>query len=603
MWKSPALARRFSYHLNVLTKMTNYTKARRLRTEIEANQATTDKFEEYIKAVYQAGQHKHAYTEYLRLRGKVSMDQSAKVEDFIRTVYFEQENVDVSQKKGLMGFLSRLSWSSWAFILWVAWVLYGRYERSQMEKAAQSAQEAAAKKGGQSDAKKSTIKSPLDNAARRTKFIPERNIKERFKDVVGIDEFRAELEEIVDFLKSPQKYSAAGATFPKGVLLSGPPGTGKTLIARAVAGEANCSFFYASASQFDNMFRGSGKDNVKALFEAARKHKPAIVFVDEIDSVAGDRRRVSGSANTINQLLTELDGFHKSEDIIFMCATNLEDSIDPAVTRSGRIDKVIRIPWPDVSGREKLLKYYIDRIKSEKVELNTMARHIIGFSGADIKNYVNTAIIQAVKNGRKAASKEDFDFAYDRIQMGIRRKNPLLDESKKRETAVRQIGMALAAYYTPGSNKFYKVTILPTGQSLGHLSLNPNKDELSMSREHILAQMDVSMAGKAAEEIYYGKEYATSACAQDIEKASNLAYYYIRDMGMIQNKLFINSDTQNLSQAYRYKVDTAVQEQLADSLSRAKDLLKSHRRQMDKLVEVLLKNESLTFQEFEKLIQ
>lgn len=598
---SQVLVRRFSYNLNVLTKMTNYTKSRRLRSEIELDPAKTDKFDEYIKAVYQAGQHKLAFTEFLRLRTQVSVEQSTRADDFIRTAYFEQENVSISRKTGLAYLLSRFSLSTWAFMLWLVWIAWSKYEKSQQEKAANDAM--SKKSGTSTDTKKSTIKSPLDSAARKTKFIPERNIKERFKDVVGIDEFRAELEEVVDFLKSPQKYSASGATFPKGVLLSGPPGTGKTLIARAVAGEANCSFFYASASQFDGMFRGSGKDNVKALFEAARKHKPAIIFVDEIDSVAGDRRRVSGSANTINQLLTELDGFHKSDDIIFMCATNLEDSIDPAVTRSGRIDKVIRIPLPDVAGREKLLKYYIDRIKAEKVDLNTMARHIIGFSGADIKNYVNTAIIQAVKKGRKSAAKEDFDFAYDRIQMGVRRKNPLLNEEKKRETAIRQIGMALASYYTPGSNKFYKVTILPTGQSLGHLSLNPNKDELSMSRENILAQMDVSMAGKAAEEVYYGSNYSTSACAQDVEKATNLAYYYIRDMGMIQNKIFINSDTQNLSQAYRYKVDSAVQEQLTESLSRARDLIKSHRKQMDKLVEVLLRNESLTFQEFEKLIQ
>jgi ATP-dependent metalloprotease len=601
MWKSQVLVRGFSYNLNVLTKMTNYTKARRLRSEIELNMAKTDKFEEYIKTVYQAGQHKLAYTEYLRLRNQISPEQSSKAEEFIKSAYFEQENVEISPKSGLAYWLSRLSFSTWMFGFWALWVIWSRYEKAQEEKIAQ---DASSRKGGaQTESKKSTIKSPLDNAAMKTKFMPERNIKERFKDVVGIDEFRAELEEIVDFLKSPQKYSAAGATFPKGVLLSGPPGTGKTLIARAVAGEANCSFFYASASQFDNMFRGSGKDNVKALFEAARKHKPAIVFVDEIDSVAGDRKRISGSTNTINQLLTELDGFHKTEDIIFMCATNLEDSIDPAVTRSGRIDKVIRIPLPDVAGRERLLRYYIDRIKSEKVDLNMMARHIIGFSGADIKNYVNTAIIHAVKKGRKAASNQDYDFAYDRIQMGVRRKNPLLNDEKKRETAIRMIGMALAAYYTPGSNKFYKVTILPTGQSLGHVSLNPNKDELSMSRENILAQMDIFMAGKAAEQVYYGANYSTSACAQEIEKATNLAYYYIRDMGMIQKKLFINSDTQNLSQAYRFKVDTAVQEQLTESLTRVKSLIINRRKEMDKLVEVLLKNESLSYQEFDKLIQ
>ena len=301
---------------------------------------------------------------------------------------------------------------------------------------------------------------------------PIKNVDVRFSDVIGIDEFRHEFEEIVDFLKSPEKYKNAGARIPKGVLLVGAPGCGKTLMAKALAGESSCSFFYKSASEFEEVYVGVGASRMRGLFTAAKKHAPSIIFIDELDSLAGKREAFSRSNNRqcINQMLAEMDGFRKNDSVIVIGATNLEQSLDPAIKRSGRFDKVVRIPHPDRKGRESILSYYGQKIKMKGVDLHLQAKRTIGFTGADLKNFLNIAILRAVKLDREYAINDDFDFAYDRIKMGIRRAGLLADLEEKRATAIHEVGHALVCEKTAGAMPLYKVTILPSGHSLGHVS-------------------------------------------------------------------------------------------------------------------------------------
>lgn len=306
------------------------------------------------------------------------------------------------------------------------------------------------------------------------KFEPIKNVDSSFKEVLGIDEFKEQLEEVVSFLKHPEEYQKAGATIPAGILLVGEPGTGKTLMARALAGEAGCSFFHTSGSNFDEMIVGVGAKRVKSLFKAARKHAPSIIFIDEIDSLIGKRSPWDSSWNRdcINTLLSEMDGFKKNQNVIVVGATNFEESLDPAATRSGRFDKKIRVSLPNLKGRKEILDFFSSKSKvSGSVDLQEQARRTIGFTGAALKNFVNTALIHAVKQGRASALKEDFDFSFDRIQMGIQRK--LKREDKKEEiraTAIHEIGHALIALLTPGAMPVYKVTILPSGAALGHVN-------------------------------------------------------------------------------------------------------------------------------------
>lgn len=582
-----------------LYKLDHFTKAEDL--EVELNNHPNDSFlmKRYITSLHSSGQYKKAFAEYMLRRNKLEERDYDMMRDYIMDLYGplstpQHQSYEASKLKGVLFMLFLMAVP--LYYVLVNFYLAFQAKRKEDEKEGKDKADNSASssngKGinliGSSFFGSGTIK-------------PEANLKERFNDVVGINEFRSELEEIVDYLQNPKKYTSVGASFPKGILLSGPPGTGKTLIARAIAGEAKCSFFYKSGSEFDQMYRGTGKENVKKLFAAAKAAAPSIIFIDEIDSLAGNRGR-HGRVNTINQLLTELDGFQKNDNVMFIAATNVEDRLDPAIMRSGRIDKVIRIPLPDIGGREKIIQYYLSKIKHSSVDVPMMAKRTIGFSGADLKNYINTAILHAVRTGKKAADLNDFDYSYDRIQMGVRRKNPLLNKDKRLETAVRHIGQAVAAYYTEGSKKFYKVTILPSGNSLGHISMLPAKDELSSSRKNVVAQMDVAMAGRAAEEIYFGEEQVSTACSRELEKAANLVYFYVRDMGMANDRLFINAEPDKMSDTYRYKTDALVQELLQQSLHRTKALVSSKRWQMDMLVRYLMEKETLTFEEFESII-
>lgn len=283
----------------------------------------------------------------------------------------------------------------------------------------------------------------------------------------------------MDYLKNPKKYTNVGADIPKGILLAGPPGTGKTLMARALAGEAGCKFFYKSGSEFDEIFVGVGSKRVRELFKKARQNSPAIIFIDEIDAMTASRNPMfsSVSRNTINQLLTEMDGFKPSDNVIVIGATNMANSIDKAVLRPGRFDKIIDVSLPDIKGREKIIDYYLKKIKhDDDVSQETLAKATTGFSGADIKNFVNIAILNAIKEGRKLANHSDFEFALDRVTMGIGRKSMHVSEEEKLMTAYHEGGHTLVNLLTPGTLPLHKVTILPRGPALGFTAMLPDKD-------------------------------------------------------------------------------------------------------------------------------
>ena len=340
--------------------------------------------------------------------------------------------------------------------------------------------------------------------------------KARFSDVHGCDEAKEELQELVEFLKNPKKFSTLGGKLPKGVLLVGPPGTGKTLLARAVAGEAGVPFFFMSGSEFDEVYVGVGAKRIRELFTAARAKAPAIIFIDELDAVGGKRneRDSAYAKQTLNQLLTELDGFSQDTGVIIIAATNFPKLLDKALTRPGRFDRHVVVPLPDVRGRMQILQHHMAKVKVETaVDPSTIARQTPGFSGAELENLVNTAAIRASRNQQKAVTNIDFDWARDRILMGAERRSAVIQHKDRVMTAYHEGGHALVALFTKGANPVYKATIMPRGQSLGMTSFLPEMDQVSMSKLECLAQIDISLGGKIAEEIIYGNDNVTTGAA------------------------------------------------------------------------------------------
>lgn len=342
------------------------------------------------------------------------------------------------------------------------------------------------------------------------------DIKQRLSDAKGIDEIKEEVENVIKMVKNPEKYTECGAKLHKGILLFGQPGTGKTLLARAIAGEANTNFIYCTGSDFDEMFVGVGAKRVRELFEEAKKNTPCIIFIDEIDSLLSKSRRFgsegSSSRATINQLLAEMDGFEVNENILVIGATNHEDILDPAAVRPGRFDKKIHVPLPDINGRTEIFQYFLDKIpKHSEITAKNLAQMTPGFTGAEIENLVNTAISEAVHNNKELADKTDFEFARDRIMMGIERKKLSMTEKDRLNTAIHESGHAIACYFTPGARKLYKATIVARGGALGATFMIPDENEmLSLSKEKVLAHIDVAMGGHVAERIFLGKESVTS---------------------------------------------------------------------------------------------
>ena len=337
----------------------------------------------------------------------------------------------------------------------------------------------------------------------------------RFSDVHGCDEAKEELQELVEFLKNPERFTTLGGRLPKGVLLEGPPGTGKTLLARAVAGEAGVPFFFMSGAEFDEVYVGVGAKRVRELFSNARSKAPAIIFIDELDAIGGKRseRDPAYVKQSLNQLLTEMDGFSQETGVIILAATNFPKSLDKALTRPGRFDRTVVVPLPDVRGRVEILKHHMKNVQiATDVDETIIARGTVGFSGAELENLVNQAAVRASRNQSKKVNMLDFDWAKDKIMMGAERRSAVIQEKDKIMTAYHEGGHALVALFTKGANPLYKVTIMPRGRTLGVTHFMPEMDKVSMSKMEMLAQIDVAMGGKVAEEIVYGADNVTSGC-------------------------------------------------------------------------------------------
>lgn len=430
----------------------------------------------------------------------------------------------------------------------------------------------------------------------------------KFDDVCGCDEARAELEEIVDFLKDPAKYESLGGTLPKGVLLTGPPGTGKTLLARATAGEAGVDFFFMSGSEFDEVYVGVGAKRVRELFSQARARAPAIIFIDELDAIGGKRnpKDQAYAKQTLNQLLVELDGFSQSSGIIIIGATNFPESLDKALTRPGRFDKVVNVDLPDVRGRADILKHHMKKITmASDVDPTIIARGTPGLSGAELANLVNQAAVYACQKNAIAVDMQHFEWAKDKILMGAERKTMVLTEAARRATAFHEAGHAIMAMYTQGATPLYKATILPRGRALGITFQLPEMDKVDITKKECLARLDVCMGGKIAEEIIYGKDNTTSGCGSDLQSATGTARAMVTQYGMGEQVGPVNlaDKWETWSDKIRDIADNEVLEILKESEERTKKLLAEKRVELQRLAEGLIEYETLDAKEIEKVCQ
>ena len=347
-----------------------------------------------------------------------------------------------------------------------------------------------------------------------------------FDDVMGCDEAKGDLKEIVKYLKSPEDFTRLGGKLPKGVLLMGPPGTGKTLLARAIAGEAGVPFFFTSGSEFEEMYVGVGARRVRDLFDAAKAKAPCIIFIDEIDAIGGTRQLKEQQAMkmTLNQLLVEMDGFSQNNGVIVIGATNFAEVLDDALVRPGRFDRHVAVPLPDVKGRKDILEMYTGKLPiAEDVDIDVLARATPGMSGAEISNLANEAALKAALDGLENIPMTAFEFAKDKILMGSERKSAVISPESAKLTAYHEGGHALVAILTAGAHPVYKATIMPRGQALGYVSQLPEGDQTSMSRKQMLARLDVCMAGRIAEEMIFGADEVTSGASSDLQQATQLA--------------------------------------------------------------------------------
>ncbi|KAJ2893226.1 i-AAA protease yme1, partial [Coemansia aciculifera] len=443
-----------------------------------------------------------------------------------------------------------------------------------------------------------------------TEFKPEpMTTPVRFTDVQGCEEAKGELEELVQFLKSPQDFAEVGGKLPKGVLLTGPPGTGKTLLARAVAGEAGVPFFFMSGSEFDEVYVGVGASKMRSLFAAARAKAPSIVFIDEIDAIGSKRnpRDQTYMKQTLNQLLVNLDGFEQTQGVIFMAATNFPEVLDPALTRPGRFDRVVQVPLPDVRGRAAILKVHSKKIQlASDVDLNIVARGTPGFSGAELQNLLNIAAIEATKQRAKKVSNKHLDFAKDRILMGSERKSAVITPEAKLATAYHEGGHTLAAMYTPGAMPLHKVTIMPRGHALGVTMQLPEADKVSTNKVEYQAMLDVSMGGRAAEELVYGLDGVTSGCSSDLRKATQVANAMVSQFGMnasVGLVSYTEEEISRLSAEGRGAIEAEIRQLNRDANERVMKLLSNHREELERLALALVEYETLDKNEIERAVK
>jgi ATP-dependent metalloprotease len=451
-------------------------------------------------------------------------------------------------------------------------------------------------------------KGPLFNMGDNHKKANGSNV--RFSDVKGVDEAKAELEDLVEYLKNPDKFKRLGAKMPKGVLLCGSPGTGKTMLAKAIAGEAGVPFFYISGSGFDEMLVGVGSRRVRNLFADAKANAPCIIFIDEIDSVGFSRKKTLRLTNTkddtLNQLLTELDGFKENEGIILIGATNLPENLDEALTRPGRFDKIVTVPLPDVKGRQEIIDYYLGRIvKAEGISSEILARGTPGFTGADLANMINVAAIKATVRNQDCVTKDSLDDARDEVLMGLERKQLIMTEEERKLTAYHEAGHALVAFYTDGAIPIHKATIAPRGQALGMVSYLPEGDQVSMSRKKATAHLTVSLGGRAAEELIFGYHSVTSGASSDFKGATNIATNMVAHWGMSDKLGVVYHEIEGPSvpSATRRLIDEEVKSILDKQYTQAKSLLKSHEKDLHMLANALLEYETLSLDEIKAILK
>lgn len=457
----------------------------------------------------------------------------------------------------------------------------------------------------------------------KAKLLNEAKGRVTFEDVAGIDEAREELQEIVDFLKDPQKFQRLGGKIPKGALLVGPPGTGKTLTARAVAGEANVPFFTISGSDFVEMFVGVGASRVRDMFEQAKKNAPCIIFIDEIDAVGRHRGAGLGGGNdereqTLNQLLVEMDGFEANEGIIIIAATNRPDVLDPALLRPGRFDRQVVVGLPDINGREKILKVHMRKTPlASDVDAKVIARGTPGFSGADLMNLVNEAALLAARRGMRLVTMKEFEDAKDKVMMGVERKTMAMSQDEKKLTAYHEGGHALVALTVPNTDPVHKATIIPRGRALGMVMQLPESDKLSFSYQQMMSRLAVIMGGRVAEELVFGKDAITSGASSDIEAGTRLARNMVTRWGFSdklgkvaygenQEEVFLGhsvSRTQNISEATAQIIDAEVRRLVDWGYQEAMRILTERREDLESVAKGLLEYETLSGDELLDLIK
>eukprot|EP00163_Fabomonas_tropica_P005994 TRINITY_DN15634_c0_g1_i1.p1 TRINITY_DN15634_c0_g1~~TRINITY_DN15634_c0_g1_i1.p1 ORF type:complete len:720 (-),score=173.81 TRINITY_DN15634_c0_g1_i1:306-2465(-) len=428
----------------------------------------------------------------------------------------------------------------------------------------------------------------------------------KFADVIGIDEAVEEVREIVDYLSNPEQYTRLGGTFPKGLLLSGRPGCGKTLLAKAIAGEAGVPLFYASGSEFEEVFVGLGAKRIRELFSAAHANAPCLVFIDEIDAVGGKRNQPqSRDRATLNELLVQLDGFIENQGVIVIAATNLPNMLDEALVRPGRFDRRIHVSPPDVRGRIKLYEHYLADNVEDNVDLEALARLSPGANGADIFNIVNTAAILAAKEGHDKITQEDLDYAKDRIIMGLEKKTHVMSPSSLKITAHHEAGHALITMLNNAAEGVYKATIIPRGPALGMVVPLPSKDESSMTKKQLLAQLDICMGGRVAEELFFGEENVTTGASSDLQKAYKTARAIVMHYGMsdsIGPQFLGDLRDEEMSPQLRQQIDDECKKILDASYERAKKLIQDNKDTLVSVAEALLQYETLTGGQLQDII-
>ena len=453
----------------------------------------------------------------------------------------------------------------------------------------------------------------------RARLLTAHQKKVTFKDVAGVEEAKEELQEIIDFLKEPQKFQKLGGRIPKGVLLVGPPGTGKTLLARAIAGEANVPFFSISGSDFVEMFVGVGASRVRDLFEQGKKNAPCIIFIDEIDAVGRHRGAGLGGGHdereqTLNQLLVEMDGFESNEGVILIAATNRPDVLDPALLRPGRFDRRVVVARPDVKGREGILAVHVRKIPlAEDVDISVIARSTPGFSGADLANLVNEAALNAARMNQKTVTHEDFEMAKDKVLMGVARKSLIISDQEKRVTAYHEAGHATVAAMVEGADPLHKVTIIPRGMALGVTQQLPTDDRHTYPRVYLEGQLAIMMGGRLAEELFLGT--MTTGAGNDIEQATDLARKMVCLFGMSslgpltfgkqEEQIFLGREIaqhRDYSEHTAVAIDDEVRKFIMQGYERAKSILTENRNALVRIAEALLERESLDATEIKMLI-